>query len=87
MRGIRKQYQVIVMAGFAQSTRETGLSGHSARARRGSVWRWPILLAMVTIFGLLSALLGQGGVWWVLSWIALATPLAVTARYLWRRSP
>jgi hypothetical protein len=26
------------------------------------------------LFGLLSALLGQGGIWWVLSWIALAVP-------------
>lgn len=41
------------------------------------IWRWPVVLAGLTIFGLLSALLGQGGVWWVLSWIALAIPLLV----------
>jgi hypothetical protein len=39
--------------------------GHSA------VWRWPLVLAGLTLFGLLSALLGEGGVWWVLSWAAL----------------
>ena len=41
------------------------------------VWGWPIALAVLSIFGLLSALLGQGGVWWVLSWIALTVPLGV----------
>ena len=40
-----------------------------------AVWRWPLVLAGLTLFGLLSALLGEGGVWWVLSWIALAVPL------------
>jgi hypothetical protein len=25
------------------------------------IWRWPATLAVLTIFGLLSALLGQGG--------------------------
>lgn len=43
------------------------------------IWRWPVVLAVLTVFGLLSALLGQGGVWWVLSWIALAIPLLVIA--------
>jgi len=41
------------------------------------VWRWPITLAALTLFGLLSALLGEGGVWWALSWTALAVPLLV----------
>jgi dolichyl-phosphate-mannose--protein O-mannosyl transferase len=45
--------------------------------RLSAVWRWPLLLAGLTLFGLLSALLGEGGMWWVLSWIALATPLVV----------
>jgi len=43
------------------------------------IWRWPIVLAALMAFGLLSALLGQGGVWWVLSWIAMAIPLLVIA--------
>ncbi|MET4898743.1 hypothetical protein RN629_16605 [Sphingomonadaceae bacterium jetA1] len=44
-------------------------------------WRWPIVIAVLTVFGLLSALIGQGGVWWWLSWAALAAPLLVVARY------
>ena len=54
--------------------------------RRVHVWRWPLLLAVLTLFGLLSALLGQGGVWWCLSWITLAAPLIVIAKCLWRGS-
>jgi DMSO reductase anchor subunit len=38
-------------------------------------WGWPIGLAVLTLFGLLSALLGQGGIWWALSWLALAVPM------------
>jgi hypothetical protein len=43
------------------------------------IWRWPAALAVLMAFGLLSALLGQGGIWWVLSWVALAVPLLVIA--------
>ena len=49
-------------------------------ARRRSLWwsvfRVPLLLAAVTAFGLISALLGDG-VWNALSWTALAVPLGV----------
>jgi hypothetical protein len=38
-----------------------------------------ILLAGITLFGLLSALLGDG-VWNALSWVALSVPLAVFVR-------
>lgn len=44
-------------------------------------WRWPVGLAVLTLFGLLSALIGEGGFWWWLSWAALATPPLVIARY------
>lgn len=52
-------------------------------------WGWPIGLALLTSFGLVSALLGQGGIWWVLSWIALGVPLLVALRHVLRsgRSP
>jgi hypothetical protein len=49
-----------------------------------SVWRWPVVLAVLTVTGLLSALLGQQGVWWVLSWVTLATPLGAIAWILGR---
>jgi hypothetical protein len=34
-------------------------------------------MAALIVFGLSSALLGQGGAWWALSWAALAIPLLV----------
>jgi hypothetical protein len=50
-----------------------------------AVWRWPLLLAVLTVVGLVSALLGEGGVWWGLSWVALAIPLAVMVFCVVRR--
>ena len=47
-------------------------------------WSWPIALAALTLFGLLSALFGEGGIWWCLSWAALAIPLLVIARHVLR---
>lgn len=55
---------------------------HHSRTR---VWRWPVVLALLTLFGLLSALLGQGGIWWVLSWITLAIPLVLIVYFITRR--
>jgi hypothetical protein len=37
-----------------------------------------IVIGLITLYGLLSALLGDG-IWDVLSWIALAIPLVVIA--------
>jgi hypothetical protein len=48
------------------------------------VWRWPVALAALTVFGLLAALLGQDEAWWIVSWIALGVPLAVVAWALLR---
>ncbi|MFT3813042.1 MAG: hypothetical protein QM740_06645 [Acidovorax sp.] len=42
------------------------------------VWAVPAALALLTIFGLLAALLGTGP-WRVLAWGALAGPVAVSA--------
>jgi len=42
------------------------------------------ILAAITAYGLLSALLGDG-VWDAISWVALACPLVVIARMLGRR--
>ncbi len=47
------------------------------RRSPGRIWRWPFVLAVLIVFGLLSALLGQGGIWWGLSWVALSVPLLV----------
>jgi hypothetical protein len=56
----------------------------SARSSFRTTWRWPTVLAVTTIFGLLSALLGQGGVWWWLSWITMVLPLAVIVGCVYR---
>jgi hypothetical protein len=40
------------------------------------VWRAPTFLVVLTVFGLLAALLGTG-VWHWASWLAMAVPLAV----------
>ncbi|MBR1175466.1 hypothetical protein JQ617_16005 [Bradyrhizobium sp. KB893862 SZCCT0404] len=45
----------------------------------GLIWRWPVLLAALSVFGLLAALIGQTGIWLPLSWVALTIPLAVVA--------
>jgi uncharacterized membrane protein YczE len=47
------------------------------------IFRIPLLIAAVTLVGLLSALLGDGP-WDALSWAALALPLAVIA-WFWLR--
>ncbi|MBL7232942.1 hypothetical protein [Komagataeibacter oboediens] len=61
-----------------------------ARHPSVAVWPWPIALGLLTAFGLLSALLGQHGVWLALSWAALSIPLVVTLACLlraWCRTP
>lgn len=47
-------------------------------------WRWPIVLGVLTLGGLVTALLGEGGAWWVASWLVLAAPLAVGAWHVGR---
>lgn len=57
----------------------------TARHSSWRIWRWPLVLGALIVFGLLSALLGQGGIWWGLSWIALAMPLALIVVCIVRR--
>lgn len=44
------------------------------------VWTAPLILAALTAFGLLAALLGTG-FWHALAWIALMVPIVVAARF------
>jgi hypothetical protein len=46
------------------------------------LWRGPLAMAGLALFGLLAALLGQGGVWWAMSWAALGSTLAVILWHL-----
>lgn len=48
------------------------------------IWGWPIVLAVLSTFGLLAALLGTG-MWHWLSWLSLAVPLAMIGYYTWRK--
>ncbi|CAN5810546.1 hypothetical protein BH09PSE5_BH09PSE5_18840 [soil metagenome] len=52
-----------------------------------SLWGVPILMAVVSVIGLLSALLGDGA-WDAVSWVGLGIPLVVCVWYGWmRRGP
>lgn len=53
------------------------------RAAKASLWRWPIVLGLLSGSGLLSALVseGLGDVW---SWFALGVPVAVMVGFSWR---
>ena len=56
----------------------------NARRSLVEIWRWPILLAVSTTAGLLSALLGQREARLPLCWTLLAIPLVVILGYLCR---
>jgi hypothetical protein len=47
-------------------------------------WIGPVVLAVITVAGLLSALIGEGGIWWMVSWVALAVPCVCGVFYLIR---
>ncbi|CUI67036.1 MULTISPECIES: hypothetical protein [Achromobacter] len=54
----------------------------SKKSSRGFLFVWgvPILLGVLSVFGLLAALLGTGGWHWA-SWTALTILLVVIVRY------
>lgn len=49
-----------------------------------TIYRIPLMIAVLSAVGLTSALLGDG-MWDVLSWLTLAVPVALAAMH-WRRS-
>ncbi|WPH21600.1 hypothetical protein [Variovorax paradoxus] len=49
------------------------------------MWGWPIVLGVLTTFGLISALFSDGGLGDMLAWFALGIPVAVCGWYGWRR--
>ena len=51
------------------------------------MWGWPIVLGLLTIFGLVSALFSDGGLGDILAWITLGIPVIVCAWFGWRKSP
>jgi hypothetical protein len=48
------------------------------------VFFWPLLIGIPSTLGLLSALLGDG-IWDAASWALLIIPVAVAAKFSWRR--
>ena len=68
------------VASFAPPVEARGMKRHHSTFRRQ--WGWPIGLGALTLFGLLSALLGGGDPWWWMSWAALALPLLEIARHV-----
>lgn len=53
--------------------------------RRGlwMIFRWPLLLALLSLFGLISALVGDE-LYDLLSWLSLGAPLLLLAVVAWR---
>jgi len=46
------------------------------------LWRWPLVLGLLSASGLLSALVSDGwGDWW--AWLSLGLPVAVMAWFAW----
>lgn len=62
------------------SQRPHNRSGKSFR----QLWGAPILLAFLTLIGLVSALTGKGGLHYWLSWLLLALPVAISLWYACR---
>jgi len=49
---------------------------------RRQIWGMPVVLAVISAIGLLSALLGDG-VWGIVSWVALAMPVMISVWCAW----
>jgi len=47
------------------------------------IWRIPVLLSALILFGLLAALLGTG-IWYWLAWAAMLVPLFVICLKVWK---
>jgi len=61
---------------------------HHHRGHFWRLWGWPIVLGVLTLFGLISALFSDGGLGDVFAWIALGIPVAAGIWFGWgRRSP
>jgi hypothetical protein len=65
------------------SSRPDDSIGRAPRAGLARVLGLPLALAALSAAGLVSALLGEG-VWDLLSWLALALPVAAAIWYLLR---
>jgi hypothetical protein len=55
------------------------------RRSLGAIFAGPLILALLSAAGLLSALFGND-LWDVASWVALGSPIAATAYFLVKRA-
>jgi len=58
---------------------------HQHRGRSWHLWGWPIVLGLLTIFGLVSALFSDGGLGDVIAWFALGIPVGAGIWFGWCR--
>lgn len=67
------------------SRRRRDRADAQARVRSHRLWAGPVVLAVLTVAGLASALVGDG--WWdAVSWVALGIPMAAALWFGVRRS-
>jgi hypothetical protein len=57
----------------------------NSTASRWRTWCVPVVLALLTTSGLLSALLGEHLAWKMFAWVALSAPTAMAIWYSCRR--
>ena len=55
------------------------------RRTAAQIFLFPVVIALVVTFGLISALLGDG-IWDAASWLSLGFPLVIVAVYLLRKT-
>ena len=60
-----------------------GISASRERSKFLSIYGAPTVLALVTLVGLISGVLGDG-VWDAISWLGLGIPIAVIAWFVLR---
>ena len=58
----------------------------SVRLSARQIWGMPVMLGILSVIGLVSGLLGDGG-WDVLSGVALSLPIVVIVWYIRRPHP
>ena len=61
-------------------------SPRAARRNLVQIFCVPLLVAVLSVVGLVSALVGDG--WWdTMSWTALGIPALLYSVFIWRRQP
>lgn len=59
---------------------------HTSRRSLRAIFLWPLVVALVSLIGLIAALVGDGA-WDALSWLTLAVPVLLYGFYYLRPRP